>query len=71
MTITQTLKHYNEVIADLESQAVFFDKKAMATTISVLKQRVWEFENVFADLIELERLELEASMKRHPSNSSK
>lgn len=35
--------------------------------MEILKHRVWEFENVWADVLAEEAAELERSKERHPS----
>ena len=62
--LSNTLKAYKRVIADLESQADTYEPNALDETLSKLNHRVWEIENVWAD----ELAELEASKARHPSN---
>ena len=63
--LSNTLKAYKRVIADLESQADTYEPNALDETLSKLNHRVWEIENVWGD----ELAKLEASKSRHPSNN--
>lgn len=63
--LSNTLKAYKRVIADLESQADTYEPNALDETLSKLNHRVWEIENVWGD----ELAKLEASKLRHPSNN--
>ena len=47
-------------------QEVTYRKGALKKVIAILEHRVWEFENVFADVIADEL----ASKKRHPAGSN-
>ena len=64
VTLSNTLKAYKRVIADLESQADTYEPNALDETLSKLNFRVWEIENVWGD----ELAKLEASKLRHPSH---
>jgi len=65
--LTNTLNAYKKVIADLEGQAETYEPNALDETLSILTQRVWEIENVFADVLAEELV----SMERHPSRMAK
>lgn len=63
-TLSNTLKAYKRVIADLESQADTYEPDALTDTLAKLNHRVWEIESVWGD----ELAKLEASKRRHPSH---
>jgi hypothetical protein len=65
--ITNKVNAYKVVIADLLGQEETYRKGALKKVIPILEQRIWEFENVFADIIAEEL----ASKKRHPSNQKR
>ena len=66
--LINTLDAYKRVIEDLEGQAFTYKKNALNKPLGVLKHRVWEIENVWADVLAEERESLERSIARHPSN---
>lgn len=69
--LIDTLSAYKRVITDLEGQAPTYVENALDDTLGTLKHRVWEIENVFADVLAEERASLEASKRRHPSNQKR
>lgn len=64
IVLSNTLKAYKRVIADLENQADTYEPDALTETLSKLNHRVWEIESVWGD--ELEKLE--QAKRRHPSH---
>jgi hypothetical protein len=66
--LIDTLSAYKRVITDLEGQAPTYEENALDDTLGTLKHRVWEIENVFADVLAEELKSLELSKARHPSN---
>ena len=65
VALSNTLKAYKRVIADLEHQADTYEPNALDDTLAKLNHRVWEIETVWAD----DLAKLEASKARHPSNN--
>jgi hypothetical protein len=65
------LLQYETIVADLTSQADFYEAEPLANALAVLNQRIWEIKNVFADELAKDYAELEASKARHPSNFTK
>ncbi len=59
---------YKEVVADLQQQADTYEPHALDEAISKLQHRIWEIENVWADVLAEDYARLEASKLRHPSH---
>ena len=62
MTLIDTLKGYKRVIADLETM------DGTELLIAQLRKRTAQIKTDFADELDFELAELNASMARHPSN---
>lgn len=65
--LTNTLHAYKKVVADLQGQAETYVPNALDETLDILTQRIWEIENVFADVLADEA----KSIARHPSNQKR
>ena len=62
MTLIDTLKAYKRVITDLETM------DGTELLIAQLRRRTAQIKTDFADELDFELAELNASMARHPSN---
>lgn len=69
--LIDTLSAYKRVITDLESVADTYEEDALADTLKKLNYRVWEIENVYADVLAKEEESLALSIARHPSNQKR
>lgn len=69
--LIDTLSAYKRVIADLESVADTYEENALADALGKLNYRVWEIENVYADVLAKEHESLALSIARHPSNQKR
>jgi hypothetical protein len=70
-TLIDTRNAYKRVIADLEAVADTYEEDALAETLKRLNYRVWEIENIYADVLAKEEESLALSIARHPSNQKR